>query len=451
LIRSIGSNGAEVYLSGIEFAHEQSMSPRVPVQEVPMKQRFILAPDGRYVLQTEEPYPGNVVFRFRTVGSRSGAATFDELMWRTGSEIQRSSAQQAMEDYQSLLLLCPALLAVDAMRHPLTVDTRNAQNGTLNFSYTDSLGQLVSVAVDASSGSIESVTTGNQHYRYSAWRTKHGLLQPARIEGNNGGADSTWIDVDATAKQTFPDADFAIPAGYADGPPPLGLHLASLGHGAYRVDGASSGYHTGVVVGRNCIALLDPSVSVAEASNVRHLVQQSFPGRPIRYIVLSHVHGDHIAGLPVYFEAEVKIIAGAEAHVALKRRFPAMNLNQLQELDQSSGSNQSFRIDLGGKQLQVYPVQSTHASSMLVSYDAQSRTLFQGDLFFLPEVGPTPPAFEGAEELASLISKNHWIVGMIVGVHGRSGRSDDLTESLALRKAGRTFSTEPPILMPSSS
>jgi glyoxylase-like metal-dependent hydrolase (beta-lactamase superfamily II) len=192
-------------------------------------------------------------------------------------------------------------------------------------------------------------------------------------------------------------------------------------------------------------------VSVAEASNVRHLVQQSFPGRPIRYIVLSHVHGDHIAGLPVYFEAEVKIIAGAEAHVALKRRFPAMNLNQLQELDQSSGSNQSFRIDLGGKQLQVYPVQSTHASSMLVSYDAQSRTLFQGDLFFLPEVGPTPPAFEGAEELASLISKNHWIVGMIVGVHGRSGRSDDLTESLALRKAGRTFSTEPPILMPSSS
>jgi hypothetical protein len=165
LIRSIGSNGAEVYLSGIEFAHEQSMSPRVPVQEVPMKQRFILAPDGRYVLQTEEPYPGNVVFRFRTVGSRSGAATFDELMWRTGSEIQRSSAQQAMEDYQSLLLLCPALLAVDAMRHPLTVDTRNAQNGTLNFSYTDSLGQLVSVAVDASSGSIESVTTGNQHYR----------------------------------------------------------------------------------------------------------------------------------------------------------------------------------------------------------------------------------------------------------------------------------------------
>lgn len=52
----------------------------------------------------------------------------------------------------------------------------------------------------------------------------------------------------------------------------------------------------------------------------------------------------------------------------------------------------------------------------------------------MPEVGPTPPAFDGGAELADLIAKHQLSVVNIVGVHGRSGKYEDLTEALRLRK-----------------
>jgi glyoxylase-like metal-dependent hydrolase (beta-lactamase superfamily II) len=443
LANSIGNSGAEVYISGTEFAPEQARDPQTPILEVPAKQRILLAPDGRYLLQTEELFPGNVVFRFRTVGSTEGSATIDELKWRTGTEIQRSSAQEAKQDYGDLLLLSPAMLAADALKHPMTLVSTNAMDNTLKGSYTDSIGRSVSIVVDPGSRTIVSVTANSRHYRYEAWRTVHGLPQPSRIVGNTGGADAVWSDVDAFPITSFAAGEFAIPPGYVDETVRLNLRLSSLGGGAYRVDGAPSGYHSSVVVGSDCIALFDPSISLEEATTVRTLVEKNFPGRPIRYVILSHVHGDHTRGLPIYFNSTVKILAGAGAQIALKRQFPNMNLAQIEEL------NLPTAIDLGGTKLQLYPMPSTHASTMVVGYDPRSRTIFQGDLFFLPEVGPTPPAFEGAEELSSLISKYHLDVNTIVGVHGRSGGKAYLVDSLELRHAGRSLSTEPSIVMPS--
>lgn len=442
LANSIGNSGVEVYMRGTEFAPEQSRDPQVPILEVPAKQRILLVPDGRYLLQTNELFPGNVLFRFRTIGSTEGAATVDELKWRTGTEIQRSSAQEARQDYGDLLLLCPAMLAADALSHSMMLVSTNAIDNTLKGSYTDSIGRSVSIVVDPVSRTIVSVSANSRHYRYEAWRTVHGLRQPSRIVGNTGGADAVWNDVNAFPKKSFAADEFAIPFGYVDETARLNLRLSPLGGGAYRVDDAPSGYHSSVIVGSDCIAVFDPSVSLEEATTVRALVENNFPGRPIRYVILSHVHGDHTRGLPIYFDHSVKILAGAGAQIALKRQFPNINLTQIEELKQPT------KIDLGGTELELYPMPSTHASTMVVGYDPQARTIFQGDLFFLPEVGPTPPAFEGAEELSSLISKYHLTVDTIVGVHGRSGGKASLTDSLELRRAGRSLSTEPPIVMP---
>jgi glyoxylase-like metal-dependent hydrolase (beta-lactamase superfamily II) len=75
------------------------------------------------------------------------------------------------------------------------------------------------------------------------------------------------------------------------------LRATSLGHGAYRIDGAPSGYHTGFVVGTNAVAIFDAPISPAEAQRVRAVIERTAPGRRITHVVASHTHRDHIAGL----------------------------------------------------------------------------------------------------------------------------------------------------------
>jgi glyoxylase-like metal-dependent hydrolase (beta-lactamase superfamily II) len=429
----IGKTGVEVQMSGTEFAKEQARDPEVPIAEIPTKQRLLLYTDGRYLLETDEFFPGSVEFLFRTVGSRTGSTTFDLLKWRSGTELLRGSPEEAQNDYGDLLLLCPALLATDALRHSLVIDSANSSGKTLKASYKDSLDRSVSLVVDHELGTIVSVEVGKQHYRYLAWHSAGGLLQPSSIEGFNGQIDVAWKSLNTVLKTAPSGKDFEIPPGYVEAPAQPKLALTPLGNGAYRVDGTPSGYHTGVVVGSDCIALFDPSVSKEEAKTVKQLVEEAFPGRPIRYVILSHAHGDHIHGLPIYFGNDVKIIAGAGAQIAIQRQFPTVNLAQLKQLELHAD------IDLGGTKLQLYPINSSHASTMLVAYHRESHTIFEGDLLSLPDLGPVQPSFEGADELLSLITTNHLIVDTIVGIHGRSASLRDLEESLELRHKTHTL------------
>jgi lysophospholipase L1-like esterase len=91
-------------------------------------------------------------------------------------------------------------------------------------------------------------------------------------------------------------------------------------------------------------------------------------------------------------------------------------------------------LDLGGATVVLYPLVSSHAAEILVSYAPASRTVFQGDLFYLPEAGAIPATFEGGEELSRLIADHRLDVLDIVGVHGRSGRLADLAEGVKLRR-----------------
>lgn len=71
---------------------------------------------------------------------------------------------------------------------------------------------------------------------------------------------------------------------------------------------------------------------------------------------------------------------------------------------------------------------------MLVAYDSRSQTIFQGDLFYLPELGPIPPAFPVGFELHQLIQDHGLPVQQIVGVHGRTASYTEFQQGLKLAK-----------------
>lgn len=409
-------------MSGRRYAPEQARDPSTAIATIDASQTLLLADDGRYRLETDTHYPGHIEFRFLTIGSRDGEATVDPMHWREGIEIQRDDAAQARIDGADLHLLSPALLLKDALANHATA-VRDADHVVVT--YEDEAKRAIKLTIDPSHADVIAAEVGKNRYTYGGYRDGEASSQPTRIERfRQSDRIAEWTAVSARPLTAIPPTAFDLPGGYVEKASRGALRATDLGHGAWRVDGTPSGYHTGFVVGDRDIAVFDAPVGIDEATQVKALIQRTVPGKPIAYVVVSHVHGDHVAGLPVYAGDGTRILVGAGAGIALRRQFGDGVAFHLDEVTRDRA------LDLGHATIVVYPLASTHASTMLVGYAPQARTLFQGDLFYVPEVGPVPPAFEGAGELAGLIAKHKLVVDRIVGVHGRTGDASDLTESL---------------------
>jgi glyoxylase-like metal-dependent hydrolase (beta-lactamase superfamily II) len=125
-------------------------------------------------------------------------------------------------------------------------------------------------------------------------------LQPQRISIYRGIRLRNRWERASVAATNIDARAFDLPAGYVQRAERGPLHATALGHGAYRIDGSPSGYHTGFVVGTDAVAIFDAPIGREEAEKVRAVIEKTAPGRRIAHVVASHTHFDHIAGLPAY-------------------------------------------------------------------------------------------------------------------------------------------------------
>jgi glyoxylase-like metal-dependent hydrolase (beta-lactamase superfamily II) len=416
LCRPFRGSGVAVALQGQRFASEQARDPATAVATIDARQSMLILPRGSFLLRTSTIFPGGIEFRFKTVGSPLEELTIDEIGWRNGDILTRDTAASSARHYADQRMLVPALLACDAL-----ASKRSGDAATLR--YRDGAGRMTSLHLSAMA--IEGAHVGSEEYRYQGWRPTGSRLQPATIEQQRGKkVVARWTSVHAVAAHGKHPRLFNIRKNYRAPDDAGALRATPIGAGAYRVDGTSSGYHTGFVVGARGVAIFDAPVSVEDARLVRALIERTAPKLPIAYVILSHVHGDHIAGLPAYLDAE--IITGAGAGVALRRQFPLPSHFRVREITEPTD------IDLGGQIVNLFPLNSSHASTMLVGFAPASKGLFQGDLFYVPERGVVPPAFQTGLELKRVIAERKLDVRYIIGVHGRTGTTEDLEHAVRL-------------------
>lgn len=410
--------GVAVDLTGTSYRSEQSYAPAETVAEVDARQSMLLLADGRFLLRTSSLYPGDIEFRFRTVGDRTGESTIDELGWREGDVLQRDDAATSARDLAELRMLVPALLACDALERG--APRAGVDDGALAFK--DGAGREVTLTFGAD-GELAGARLGETSYRYENWHVREGQRVPGRIVVLRGSRETTrWTRIHARPARPGDEALLSLPEGYRAADPAGPLRATTLGEGAYRIDGAPSGYHTGFVVGERGVMLFDAPVDVEEARQVRARIE-AIAGRPVTHVVISHVHGDHVAGLPAYRDAEVLVGAGGAA--ALRRQLDESLPSRVREVDTGE------EVDLGGRRVRILPLASAHSPTMLVGFDARSGTLFQGDLFYIPERGAVPAGFATGRELIALIDAASLPVHAIVGVHGRTGTPRDLHDAVA--------------------
>ena len=137
------------------------------------------------------------------------------------------------------------------------------------------------------------------------------------------------------------------------------------------------------------------------ADNVIKRIKETIPGKPIRYIAVTHHHGDHIGGLRSFIAEGATVITTADNRKVVETMAAAPQNDRLAK----NPRKPEFLFVESGKRVVTDGTQTVelidvgpnpHAREMVIAYLPKQRIVFQGDLFFMPNndapVGPPQPS-----------------------------------------------------------
>ena len=406
----------------------------------PNEVRVVLDLAGRRALrETNSVSPGEIRFNLLTVFDTAGARQVDLLRWRTGTDVARAPAAQARATLAGLERLLPHTavrqgLGADSLR--FAGETERGGRRLAAVSWTDAAGRPATLWTDAATG-LPAMVSGDgpgSTLEWSDYRVVDGLRVPHRQVVRAGGqvfTDNRVASVDV--RPGLGDGVFALPAGYADPPAPGEPRATRIAEGVYRLDGMPGGYHAAFVVQDDGVTVLEAPTSPQYTEVALRLIGETAPGRKVLRVLVTHHHSDHVAGLAPYVAAGATLVTGAGIEEGVRRQLP----DSLRAAARFQGVAERASFGTGAGRVDVYAVPNTHADGNLAFHLPAARVLFQGDLFYVPERGPVPPAFPVTEALARVVRERGLAVETVVGVHGRTGTMAEMRESLAKRGARR--------------
>ena len=261
---------------------------------------------------------------------------------------------------------------------------------------------------------------------YSDWRDFGGGVQvPTRIEQTRGGWPFFEVEV-ASARGNPPNlAQLAVdtrtppPGGGGGGPPgggqPPALTVTAerLGDGVFRYTTGAGSYDSLVVEFNNYIMMLEAGQSQARAAAYVAEIKKQFPGKPIRYVMVTHPHADHTGGLPVLVAEGATIVAQENSREFLER---ALNTPRTLLDDALAKTPKRARVESvadkkvytdGTHTVELYHIYpAPHSNALLVAYLPKEKVLFQGDFSVNPaQGGGTQPANDHVQALVPALAK----------------------------------------------
>ena len=413
---------------GTTFAGEQARLPSEAVANAGRVYRWRFdAPSGTVIREGEQHFPGGVRFWTRAALAPRGGWQVDVTGWRTGTDLQRFDPAATLRSRLQFERSFPHLLIRQAEIAPAG-ETVSADA----FRYRDAAGDTIEVTLDPVTRlprSARQIGPGpaTTELLYSDYRRRHGVLMPHRLQTRQGERVGEEVRLGATRLATISETELAEPAGYTPPPPPGEPAIRELAPGVLYFDNMPIANHSMAVDLGDHLLLIESPSSPEAAAIQRRLLEQARPGKSVRYVLVTHHHGDHAAGLSAWLGAGATLVVPQGARVAIERQLRARNYQgeiRIEEVaDRRSFGSGSQRVD-------AYSFASSHAAAHMIMHLPEHRILFQGDLFYLPERGGPPPAFPVVRELANQIARRGLAVDWIVGVHGRPGTWAEFRESL---------------------
>lgn len=161
------------------------------------------------------------------------------------------------------------------------------------------------------------------------------------------------------------------------------------------------------------------------------------PGKPIRYVTVTHHHDDHAGGLKHYMAAGATVVTtpgNRELFERMAAAHPTIESDTVAgpvRIETIANGERTFTDN--SQTVELHDIgPSPHADEMLVAWLPRDGILFQGDLLNLPPNGAILPggSHETMSQFAEWVQRHGWTVRILAGVHMVPGTMAQLRDAL---------------------
>jgi len=203
------------------------------------------------------------------------------------------------------------------------------------------------------------------------------------------------------------------------------VELVEVAKGVYHIKG--SDHHSMAVEMKDHVIMIEAPFFEERSVAVIKAVEQKIPGKPIKYLVVTHFHIDHSGGIRAY-AAKGATILMQETNIpflkTLLSRPKTMRPDSLAKAGNITpnveGVKDEKSLTDGERTVELRDLPNPHSSGMLMVYLPKEKILFESDLF-TPGAPVDPTNTLGVENAVALftgINNANIQVDRIVGGHG---------------------------------
>jgi glyoxylase-like metal-dependent hydrolase (beta-lactamase superfamily II) len=168
------------------------------------------------------------------------------------------------------------------------------------------------------------------------------------------------------------------------------------------------------------------------------LAKKRYPGKPVRYLILTHHHVDHVSGMRTYAAEGATIVVG-KGDGDYFREF----LTRPETLNRFAPKNAftpkvvevdgKWSVDDGGREVDAYAIDNPHAASYVMVYVPDAKLGIVSDLYV-----PGAPVHPTAMVLALVRGVDKWGIKpeRFAGGHGSTGPYADVLQAVQKVQTG---------------
>lgn len=445
-------NDVLVKFKGATYARNQSLTPETPYNEqtvegwttVDFKRRWIIFENtstlpgfrfsGRQIIKDGKGYTVDLTAKAiapatnPNIFNNIARSRFPHFMLLLAAERAATLRWLGTEDYEG------------KKHNVVAFATPEGTQTTLYFNaQTNLLSKFETLDTDATAGDVTTEAI------FPDYKSVGGVKFPVARLVRRGGEltqDVKYVDVQINTHPA--DTAFEKPTGFEERPeapaqPPF--TVTELAKEVHLLQDVGNGYNVLAVVFNDYVLVAESPLNDATSRRAIAKIKEMAPGKPIKYLVVTHHHDDHSGGARTFMAEGATLVTTPgntsyfERMAAATRTFEpdALARNPRKPLIEAVQNKKRVFTD-DKHAVEVYDIgPGPHAKEMLVIYLPKEKILFQGDLLILPNSGINP-ANETTAHFAEWLSKSGLAVDKIVSVHGRTATMDDLRRSIELSK-----------------